>query len=69
LNWEHIESHWHQVKGRAKVQWGELTDNDFELVAGRRDALLGKIQERYVLAKGEAERRLAAWFAPHQPPR
>ena len=61
MNWDRFESQWNQVKGRAKEQWGELTDNDFEVVAGRRDQLLGKIQERYALAKDEAESRLAAW--------
>jgi uncharacterized protein YjbJ (UPF0337 family) len=61
MNWDRFESQWNQVKGRAKEQWGELTDNDFDVVAGRRDQLLGKIQERYALAKDEAESRLAAW--------
>ena len=61
MNWDRFESQWNQVKGRAKEQWGELTDNDFEVVAGRRDQLLGKIQERYALAKDEAEKQIAAW--------
>ncbi len=61
MNWDRIEGNWKQVMGRAKEQWGELTDNDFDVVAGRRDQLLGKIQERYSLAKDEAERRLGAW--------
>ena len=61
MNWDRIEGNWKQVIGRAKEQWGELTDNAFDVVAGRRDQLLGKIQERYALAKDEAERRLSAW--------
>jgi uncharacterized protein YjbJ (UPF0337 family) len=76
MNWDRIEGNWHQLKGRAKAQWGKLTDDDVDVVAGRRDQLLGKIQERYGLAKDEAENRLAAWqrqatdawFGPKVPP-
>ena len=42
-------------------QWGKLTDDDFDVVAGRREQLAGKIQERYGVAKDEAERQVAAW--------
>jgi uncharacterized protein YjbJ (UPF0337 family) len=51
------------VAGKAKVQWGKLTDDDLEVVAGRRDQLAGKIQERYGVAKDEAEKQLTAWEA------
>ncbi len=61
MNWDRIEGNWKQVIGRAKEQWGKLTDDDFDVVAGRRDQMLGKIQERYALAKDEAERQLSAW--------
>jgi uncharacterized protein YjbJ (UPF0337 family) len=61
MNWDRFESHWTQVIGRAKEEWGKLTDDDFKVVAGRRDQLLGKIQERYSVAKEEAERQLAEW--------
>jgi len=50
-----------QATGRAKEQWGKLTDDDLYVVAGRRDQLAGKIQERYGVAKDEAERQLAEW--------
>jgi len=49
------------VTGQAKEQWGKLTDDDLEIVAGRRDQLAGKIQERYGVAKDEAEKQLAEW--------
>jgi len=54
MNWDRIEGNWKQVTGRAKVQWGKLTDDDLDVVAGRRDQLAGKIQERYGIAKDEA---------------
>jgi uncharacterized protein YjbJ (UPF0337 family) len=61
MNWDRIEGQWKQVAGQAKSQWGKLTDDDLDVVAGRREQLAGKIQERYGIAKEEAERQLAAW--------
>jgi uncharacterized protein YjbJ (UPF0337 family) len=42
-------------------QWGKLTDDDFDIVAGKRDQISGLIQERYGIAKDEADRQIAAW--------
>ncbi len=61
MNWDQIQGHWKQLTGQAKEQWGKLTDDDIDVVAGRRDQLAGKIQERYGVAKDEAERQLSAW--------
>ncbi len=61
MNWEQIQGNWKQLTGQAKEQWGKLTDDDIDVVAGRRDQLAGKIQERYGVAKEEAENQVAAW--------
>lgn len=61
MNWDRIAGGWKQIKGRAQEQWGKLTEDDLDVVAGRRDQLAGKIQERYGCAKDEAERQIAAW--------
>lgn len=61
MNWERIQGQWKQVKGKAREQWGKLTDDDLDVVAGRREQLAGKIQERYGCARDEAERQLAQW--------
>jgi uncharacterized protein YjbJ (UPF0337 family) len=61
MNWDRIQGDWKQVTGKAKEQWGKLTEDDFTVVAGRRDQLAGKIQERYGVAKDEAENQIAAW--------
>ena len=61
MNWDRIEGNWKQIKGKAKVQWGKLTDDDLDVVAGNRDQLAGKIQERYGDREGrgrEAGRQL-----------
>lgn len=61
MNWDRIQGNWKRVTGQAKEQWGTLTDDDLDVIAGRRDQLSGKIQERYGIAKDEAEKQLAAW--------
>jgi len=61
MNWDRIEGNWKQFTGRVKEQWGKLTDDDLEVVAGRRDQLAGKIQERYGLALGAAQQQVAEW--------
>jgi uncharacterized protein YjbJ (UPF0337 family) len=61
MNWDRIQGNWKQVAGKAKTQWGKLTDDDFDVVAGQRDQLTGKIQERYGIAKEEAEKQVAEW--------
>jgi uncharacterized protein YjbJ (UPF0337 family) len=61
MNWDRIEGNWKQVAGKAKLQWGKLTGDDLDVVAGRREQLVGKIQERYGVAKDEAEKQLSEW--------
>ena len=61
MNWDRIQGNWKHAVGQAKEQWGKLTDDDFDVVAGRRDQLAGKIQERYGVAKDEAEKQVAEW--------
>jgi uncharacterized protein YjbJ (UPF0337 family) len=61
MNWDRVQGNWKQVTGKAKEQWGKLTDDDLRVVAGRRDQLAGKIEERYGLAKEAAEKQVAAW--------
>jgi uncharacterized protein YjbJ (UPF0337 family) len=61
MNWDRIAGNWKQFKGSAKQQWGKLTDDQLDVIAGRRDNLVGKIQETYGLTKEETERQVAAW--------
>ena len=61
MNWDRIEGSWQQLSGQLKEEWGKLTDDDIAVVNGRRDQLAGKLQERYGIAKDEAEQRLSAW--------
>lgn len=61
MNWDQVEGKWHQLKGRVREQWGKLTDDDLDVIAGKRDQFLGKLQERYGLEKAEAEKQLEEW--------
>jgi uncharacterized protein YjbJ (UPF0337 family) len=61
MNWDQIEGKWKQFTGSARTRWGKLTDNDFETIAGHRDKLVGVIQERYGLAKEQAEKQADEW--------
>lgn len=61
MNWDQIQGNWKQVIGRAKEQWGKLTEDDLDVIAGRREQLSGIIQERYGVAKDDAEKQVAEW--------
>lgn len=61
MNQDRIQGRWKQLKGKVKEQWGKLTDDDLDVIAGRRDQLLGRIQQRHGLAKDEAERQVSDW--------
>jgi uncharacterized protein YjbJ (UPF0337 family) len=59
MNNDRIEGNWKQAKGKIKEQWGKLTDDDLDIIAGKRDQLLGRIQERHGIAKDEADRQVS----------
>jgi uncharacterized protein YjbJ (UPF0337 family) len=56
MNWDQVAGNWKQFQGTVREKWGKLTDDDLEVIAGKRDKLLGKIQERYGISKEEAEK-------------
>ena len=63
MNWDRIEGNWKQFKGNAKAKWGKLTDDELDVIAGKRDQLIGRIQEAYGLTKEATERQIAQWQA------
>ena len=58
MNTEQMKGQWMQVKGEIKKQWGKLTDDELDRIAGERDKLVGKLQEKYGITKEEAERQV-----------
>jgi len=63
MNWEQIEGNWNHFKGNVKQQWGKLTDNHLDLIAGKRNALVSKIHEIYGTTKDDVEIELCKWQA------
>lgn len=61
MNWEQIKGKWNQTKGTVKKQWGKLTDDDLAVIDGQRERLVGKIQEKYGIAKKEADAQVKTW--------
>jgi uncharacterized protein YjbJ (UPF0337 family) len=61
MNWDQISGQWKQYKGRAKEKWGKLTDDEIDVIEGKRDQLVGKVQERYGIARDQAEKEVDQW--------
>ena len=58
MNQDAFEGNWIQLKGKVREQWGKLTGDDLDVIAGKRDQLVGKLQERYGLAKEAVEEQV-----------
>ena len=61
MNWDQVEGKWKELKGTVKEKWGKLTDVDLDEIAGKRDKLVGKLQQRYGITKEEAEKLTDRW--------
>ena len=61
MNWDRIEGQWKQLKGKAIQKWGKLTDDDLDVIEGKRESLVGRVQELYGKRKDEAEREVDDW--------
>lgn len=58
MNWDEIAGQWKQSTGKVKEKWGKLTDDDLTVINGKKEQLVGKIQERYGIAKEAAEKQV-----------
>ncbi len=61
MNWNRMAGNWTEVKGRVREQWGRLSNERLERIAGNRDQLVGHIQESYGIAREDAQREVMAW--------
>jgi uncharacterized protein YjbJ (UPF0337 family) len=62
VNWDIMKGKWNQLKGEARKQWGQLTDDELDQIAGERDKLVGKLQEHYGWTRERAEREAEDFF-------
>ncbi len=67
MNWDQIEGKWKQAMGKVRVKWGKLTDDDLTTINGKKEQLVGKIQERYGIAKDVAEKQVDEFTQAYTP--
>jgi uncharacterized protein YjbJ (UPF0337 family) len=65
MNWDTIEGSWKSAKGKVREQWGKLTDDDLDVIAGKRDQLVGTLQQRYGKTRDEVEQEVAEYEKRH----
>jgi uncharacterized protein YjbJ (UPF0337 family) len=63
MNWDQIEGNWKTFKGKAQQQWGKLTNDDLDVIEGKRNELAGRLQNRYGYAKEQAEKEIDNWLS------
>jgi uncharacterized protein YjbJ (UPF0337 family) len=61
MNWDRIEGEWKNFKGKVREKWGKLTDSDVDDIGGKKDRLVGRLQERYGTAKDKIEAEIDEW--------
>jgi uncharacterized protein YjbJ (UPF0337 family) len=63
MNWDRVKGNWKQLRGRVRLAWGRLTDDQLAAIAGRQDICAGRLQEAYGIGKekDEADRQTGAW--------
>jgi len=65
MNTDTLKGQWKQLKGEARVQWGKLTDDDFDQIEGNAEKLIGKVQERYGYDRDRAHREVRKFVDDH----
>jgi uncharacterized protein YjbJ (UPF0337 family) len=63
MNWDQVEGDWKQFKGKVQQNWGKLTNDDLDIIAGKRTEMLGHLQKRYGHDKEQGEKAINDWLA------
>lgn len=61
MNWDQVEGSWKQLKGKAVEAWGEMTDDEWDKVKGKREQMVGLLQTKFGKAKADAEKAVDDW--------
>jgi uncharacterized protein YjbJ (UPF0337 family) len=62
MNSDELQGKWNQLKGSVKEKFGKLTDDDIQVIDGKKDQFVGRLQERYGMKREQAEKELNAWL-------
>ena len=62
MNWDQVEGKWKEISGKVQTPWGKLTNDDLDVIRGRRTELEGKLQKHYGYAKDKAKAGVDAWL-------
>ena len=65
MNEDTLKGQWMQIKGKARERWGKLTNDDLDQIQGGAEQLIGKVQERYGVARDKAKSEVDAWLKEH----
>lgn len=65
MNWNQVEGNWEKFKGELQQQWGKLTNDDLNVIKGKRKELAGRLQARYGKDSEQAEKDIDAWLKRH----
>jgi uncharacterized protein YjbJ (UPF0337 family) len=65
MNEDQLKGEWTQLKGRIRERWGKLTDDDLDVIAGKRDQLVGILQKRYGAVKEDLEKEVKEFNSRH----
>lgn len=63
MNWDQIQGKWTELKGKARAQWGEISDDELAEARGDREQMIGLVQQKYGKVREEAEREVDRWQA------
>jgi len=66
MNWDQVEGKWKQMRGAVKQKWGKLTDSDLDTISGGRDQFVGRLQERYGIAREQAQKEADEWLSAYK---
>jgi uncharacterized protein YjbJ (UPF0337 family) len=67
MTWDEVQGKWKQMKASAHQQFGKLTDGDLDTIAGQREKLIAKLQERYGYTRDDAQKRAEEWLRAAAP--
>jgi uncharacterized protein YjbJ (UPF0337 family) len=58
MNTDRMEGNWKLFAGKVRERWGKLTDDDLDVIQGKREQLEGRIQNAYGIGRDEAKKQI-----------